>query len=131
LHTIASETDANFAEASKVSLLFYDLLKYNESTYLEYFPALPGPPLHDPIAVLLTLPEARIEGKNERWGIGVQAEGDVNDGSYGRTYIRTAPQGHGCWVPRSIKQDMLWQILEKRLDRADKAMAAATNSGKI
>ena len=102
---------------SLVRRLFYELMKHNASTYQTYFPTLPGPPLHDPIAAALVLAAFRVERDGERWNIKIVTEGE----QLGRTIGTPSNSNQGIWIPRQIKQDDLWDTLAKSLSLAEKA----------
>ncbi|KAI9791665.1 MAG: Uridine nucleosidase 1 [Piccolia ochrophora] len=106
--------------------LLHDLLVFFASTYQNVFGISAGPPLHDPLAVAVLLPSDEVQfefAQGERWIVEVVTDGLHGQGGsmVGRTIVRKLPEGeHGIRIPRGLKVDAFWSMLEQCIARAER-----------
>jgi len=125
---------------SSVRPLFHDLLTFFAHTYNAEF-AMPSPPLHDPLAVAAALCPALFDDNDgERYTVHVvKGEDDIivprtwrsseSMGQCGRTVARMVGKVgdgvEGVRIPRTLKVEMFWWLIEFALEEAEKRMEKA------
>ena len=128
---------------NRIRLLFHEILMYFAHTYSRVFGFTTGPPLHDPLAVAATLggPDGERlfhDNGGERWQVevdtdGLHSEKEEEQGQVGRTRANliddsggptSGKRGRGgVRIPRALNQDLLWDMLDQCLQRAEEAIA--------
>jgi len=120
-----------------VRLLFHDLLTFFGQTYNAEF-SMPSPPLHDPLAVAAAVwPTLFDDNDGERYTVHVVRDGtDIvvpgarksaeRVGQCGRTVARMAGKvgdgAEGVRIPRTLKVDVFWWLIEFALQEAEERM---------
>ena len=108
-------------EGGLVRRVFLQVLEHSRSAYGGYYDHLPGPPLHDPLAVAVVL-EGIEQGlkfeDGERLAVRVVTEGE----ELGRTVVKRSEGGNGTRIPRGVDQAAFWRVIKKALDLADEAL---------
>ena len=121
--------------------LFHEILLFFAKTYSEVFGLIDGPPLHDPIAVVVLLDG--IEGhhifndsSSTQWGVEVVTDGshsseESEHGRLGRTIIKRPDdlQHRGVRIPREIHLAHFWATVESCMQRAEEALSSPFNGG--
>ncbi|KAI9689682.1 MAG: Uridine nucleosidase 1 [Bogoriella megaspora] len=117
---------------SRIRRMFHDLLIFFARTYCDVFGLTEGPPLHDPLAIVVIFASELFtigdEG-GERFSVDVVRE-DLAQTSRGnpkavsqcgRTVARKAAKGEaGITIPRGLKVEAFWDIVGQCLVRAEK-----------
>ncbi|CRK18338.1 hypothetical protein BN1723_002478 [Verticillium longisporum] len=135
--------------AGKTTLrqMLVELLMFFAKTYADVFGITDGPPLHDPLAVVVALIgtpheiafrdfDAAAAGSGsvkyrERFEVKVETDGSYADAlegktQTGRTICRKLEAGSaGVAIPRGIDVPKFWKVLEECIQRADEANAGA------
>lgn len=116
---------------SQVRKLFVEILTFFAKTYADVFGLTAGPPLHDPLAVAAAFQPALFDdGGGERFHIEVITDGDhgasehVREGGSqcGRTVATKLANGdQGVRIPRSLKQEEMWKMIDDCLGKAEGA----------
>lgn len=113
---------------SVLRVLFKEILTFFAKTYADVFALVEGPPLHDPLAVAACfVPDLFNDSDGERFTIDVVIDGEhgtdeiVRDSSQcGRTVVsRLAPGEAGIRVPRGLRADIIWRMLDLCLRQAE------------
>lgn len=98
-----------------VRRMLYELLVFFSDTYLAKFNFTEGPPVHDPIAVAVLIPEyfsdESLDVKYTRYDIDVVLEGS----HLGQTVL-TNPNPSGVAVVESINISRFWDLVMESLD---------------
>ena len=109
--------------------LFHEILLFFAHTYRDVFGLTKGPPLHDPLAVAILLPNSlRFDDKDgERWHVNVVTDGlhsghSEEQGEVGRTVIVKAEEG-GVRIPRGLDVHRFWTIVDECMRRAEQEIA--------
>jgi uridine nucleosidase len=119
------------SEPSTTRRLFHEILTFFAKTYADVFGLTEGPPLHDPLAVAAAFaPELFDDEDGARYEITVVTDGEHGDSAVirsgvsqcGRTVARRLPKGEkGIRIPKAVRREEMWKILEECLGRAEKA----------
>ena len=102
---------------SALRQLFHEILLHNKQTYQRSFPSLPGPPLHDVLAVAVLLEAVDADDRGgERWKVEMVLEGEQD----GRTMMTPCDTGKpGVRIPRSIDEVAVWEAMALALAKAE------------
>lgn len=121
----------NGKKPSQVRKLFVEILTFFAKTYADVFGLTAGPPLHDPLAIAAAfMPALFNDNDGERFHIEVISDGDhgasehVREGGSqcGRTVATDVGKGNpGVRIPRSLKQEEMWKMIDECLERAEAA----------
>jgi len=107
--------------------MLYDLLMFFAHTYSSKFGITVGPPVHDPVAVAVTLPLADgmdfDDRGGERWIVKVVTQGLHSDAEaeherLGRTVATKALGSEGVTIPRTLDVPRFWAVMEDCVSRA-------------
>ena len=102
---------------STVRRMLYELLQYFGETYLTKFNFTAGPPVHDPLAVTVLIPEYFPDMKDtlavqyEKYKIDVILEGD----QIGRTVLVDKDQINGVAVVLNLNVSHFWDLIMESL----------------
>lgn len=116
----ADENRADSRQSTRLRRMFYELLIFFAKTYSDVFGLIDGPPLHDPVAVAVTLTicdddETRIDF-DYRGGERFRVDVELAEPELGRTKVN--PISEGVRIPRSLDTRKFWQVLNECLERA-------------
>lgn len=124
---------AESSPPSTTRKLFHEILTFFAKTYADVFGLTEGPPLHDPLAVAAAFaPELFDDEDGARYEITVVTDGEHGDSAVirsgvsqcGRTVAKRLPKGEkGIRIPKAVRREEMWKILEECLGRAEKATA--------
>ena len=111
-------------DPTRLRKMFNELLMFFSHTYAEKFGLNEGPPLHDPLAIVVLLHDYDDEDTRvsfddrggERWKLSVVLEGQET----GRTVAIPCGAG-GSHIPRTLDLRAFWDSLEACMARADDA----------
>ena len=115
------------SQPSTLRRMFHDLLMFFAHTYATVFDLTAGPPLHDPLAVAILLPDViRFDDQGgERFAVEVVTQGahganEEETGQVGRTVVTALESGaKGVTIPRSLDTETFWRVIEECLHRAE------------
>ena len=115
--------------------MFLELLNFFASTYAEVFGIVEGPPLHDPLAVAVTLDgvagvevpfyDFKEQSSRERYHVEIITDGTHEEALSGMTQTgRTIatllePGKEGVKIPRGLDVARFWKLVEECMTRAD------------
>lgn len=118
---------------SRLRSMFHQLLVFFSNTYSDVFGFSDGPPLHDPLAVAILLPDLQVyrtDGKHaeyqeeERFMITIQTTGQRS----GQTVLSICADGNGVKIPRSIDVKGFWHQIDDCLERASEHLESGNLS---
>lgn len=143
-HRILRDTTApplQSQRSSSIRPLYFDLLVFFAKTYRDVFGLVDGPPLHDPIAVVLLLenlvgmgastPVTFDDRGGERWHVSVVTDGihssiPAEEGEIGRTIATRVLDGQpGVRIPRGMDVQRFWDVIEQCISRAEEHILAS------
>lgn len=119
--------------AKNLRQMFHDLLLFFAHTYSDVYGLTEGPPLHDPIAVAVSLEAVTdpimnfADNGGERWHVNIVTDGlhsrhEEERGQVGRTVISKADHG-GVRIPRSMNVHSFWMVIDRCLQEAERAIS--------
>lgn len=119
--------------AKKFRPIFHDLLMFFATTYREEFGFEDGPPLHDPVAMAVIMPESNTvfkDSKDERWNVEVVTDGQhstdrFKSGQLGRTIVSKA-EGEGIRIPQGLDVKRFWKLVQDALLVAEDSLLKRT-----
>lgn len=102
---------------SQLRQLFHQIFLHGKQSYQGYFPILPGPPLHDVVAVAVLLENVDVDdGGGERWEVQMVLDGEQD----GRTTVSACEKGKpGVRIPRRVGERAIWEAMKASLDIAE------------
>lgn len=110
------------ARGTMLRKLFVEILTFFAKTYADVFGMREGPPLHDPLAVVLALePQLFDNGASTEFKVHVVTDGEhgssaatrAGTSQCGRTVI--TPSRSGVLIPRTLDQAAIWTMINRAL----------------
>ncbi|MCJ1299179.1 Uridine nucleosidase 1 [Hypocenomyce scalaris] len=130
------------ATPTDLRVMLEEILAFFTAGYDTHFGMADGPPLHDPLAVAVLLPDSAIfEDDGSRYdvrmvtvGEHVAADGEDLEtvrGQIGRTVVTTNATGKGVRIPRALNVDVFWQCLSDCCSVAERKAGSGEGKTKI